>query len=360
VRSASIEALTPPRRGPPRSRAQPRSSSKVRLARGLSTPSGGVRLARGHPHTRCPRSCPRVRAFNALTPQDARHNSDTPRNHAPVLFRQLPRGNPSPPLFSAMRQGRCQLRDTVPPTPVRLMRCALEGEPAAPSNVFSVLMQGHAVTSGRRDRSSPSLSALCDHPRHCCTTPNTVATSRRCWGARGQDIATTATVPQRVPVNGTLESARYGGQSTNRYTAALEAAPVRAQDAPRRLNRSGIRQDGRQLHNATRHTSTHRETVWHACKLISPWPIKGWAVPQPRGHRGRRTAITHTLSAFPTTLAFASINTSGTWRPCLLSHLACSHPSTSTTVQAIQCPEHITAGRTAPVGTRIIPVSISC
>jgi hypothetical protein len=34
-------------------------------------------------------------------------------------------------------------------------------------------------------------------------------------------------------------------------------------------------------------------------------------------------------------LALASINTSGTWRPRLLSCLACSHPSTSTTVQAI-------------------------
>jgi hypothetical protein len=57
-------------------------------------------------------------------------------------------------------------------------------------------------------------------------------------------------------------------------------------------------------------------------------------------------------------LALASINTSGTWRPGLLSLLACSHPSTRTTVQAIQCPEHITAGRTAPAGTSISPVSL--
>jgi hypothetical protein len=52
-------------------------------------------------------------------------------------------------------------------------------------------------------------------------------------------------------------------------------------------------------------------------------------------------------------LALASITTSGTWRPRLLFRLACRHPSTSTTVQAIQCPEHTTAGRTAPAGTRI-------
>jgi hypothetical protein len=87
----------------------------------------------------------------------------------------------------------------VPPTPVRLTRRPLEGGPAAPSNVFSVLTQGRAVTSGRRDRSSPSLSTLYDHPCHCRTTPGTVTTSRRCWGARGQDVATAATVPRTGP-----------------------------------------------------------------------------------------------------------------------------------------------------------------
>jgi hypothetical protein len=171
-------------------------------------------------------------------------------------------------------------------------------------------------------------------------------------------LPTTTTVPRTAPVNGTLESAHYGGQSTNRYTATLEAAPVRAQDAPRCLNRSGIRQDGRQLHNTARHTSTRREAMRHACKLLSPWPIKGGAVPQPRGDTGQQIAIIDTLSTFPTILALASINTSGTWGPGLLSRLACSHPSTSTTVQAIQYPEHTTAGRTAPTGTRINQVSL--
>jgi hypothetical protein len=70
-------------------------SGVVRLARELNDPSGEVRLARGpnapwgedclarrHLHAHRPRSCPRVRAFNALTPQDARHDPDMPRNHA--------------------------------------------------------------------------------------------------------------------------------------------------------------------------------------------------------------------------------------------------------------------------------------
>jgi hypothetical protein len=214
------------------------------------------------------------------------------------------------------------------------MRHTLKGWPAAPSNIFYVLVQGHAVTSGRRDRSSPSLSALCGHPRHCRTTPDTVAISQRCWDVRGQDIATTATVPRTDPCQRHPRTDPPRRQSTNRYTAALEAAPVRAQDAPRRLNRSRIRQDGRQLRSTVRHTFTRREIVRHACKLLPPWPIKEGAPPS-RGETGRWTAIAHTLSAFSTILALASINTYGTWRPRLLSRLACSHPSTSTTVQAI-------------------------
>jgi hypothetical protein len=76
ARSASLEGSTPPRRGPPRSRAQ--------------CPLGEDRLAQGHLHACRSRTCPYVRAFNALTPQDARHDPETPGNHAPALFHRLP------------------------------------------------------------------------------------------------------------------------------------------------------------------------------------------------------------------------------------------------------------------------------
>jgi hypothetical protein len=59
---------------------------------GSTPPSGEVRLAREHMHTRRPRSCPCVRAFNALAPQDARHDPDTPGNRVQALFHQLPGG----------------------------------------------------------------------------------------------------------------------------------------------------------------------------------------------------------------------------------------------------------------------------
>jgi hypothetical protein len=69
-----------------------------------------------------------------------------------MLFRQLHRGSPSPPLWGTVRRGRCQLRDTVPPTLVRITRHALEGGPATPSNPLLVTPQGQIVTSGRRER----------------------------------------------------------------------------------------------------------------------------------------------------------------------------------------------------------------
>jgi hypothetical protein len=215
------------------------------------------------------------------------------------------------------------------------------------------------VTSGRRDRSSPSLSALCGNPCHCRTTPDTVATCQRCWDVRGQDIATTATVPRTSPRQRHPRTGPPRRQSTNRYTAALEAAPVRAQDAPRCLNKSRIRQDGRQLRSTVRHTSTRLEIVQRACKLLPPWPIKGGAVPQQWEGGGGKTDNNHSLALRLLHDIGTHLNqTSGTWRPRLLSRPACSHPSTSTTVRAIQCPEHTAAGRTAPAGTRINQVSL--
>jgi hypothetical protein len=75
--------------------------SKVRLARGLNAPSGEVRLARGlntpsagtasleGTCTHIVHAPAPVYAFNALTPQDARRDPDTPGNRVPALFHQL-------------------------------------------------------------------------------------------------------------------------------------------------------------------------------------------------------------------------------------------------------------------------------
>jgi hypothetical protein len=136
----------------------------------------------------------------------------------------------------------------------------------------------------------------------------------------------------------TAPSSPLEGAPVDHYASTLEATPVQAQDAPQRHNRSKIRQDGRQLHDTVRHTATRSEIVRHACKSPSPWPIKGRRSPSPQGTTGRRTAITYTLFAFPTILALASITALGTWRPRLLSRLACSRPSIGTPVRSNTVP----------------------
>jgi hypothetical protein len=168
----------------------------------------------------------------------------------------------------------------MPPTPVRLTCRALEGGPAQPSSAFPVTTQGYDVTSGRRERSSPSLSALCGHPHHCSATLGTATTYPtllKCTGTGRRHARHCAAYGS--PVDGTLKSARSSGRTTNHYATTLEAAPVRAQDASRRPDWSRIRQDGRQLRSTARHASTRRRIVRHACKLLPPWPIKGEAVP---------------------------------------------------------------------------------
>jgi hypothetical protein len=216
------------------------------------------------------------------------------------------------------------------------------------------------VTSGRRERSSSSLSALCVHPHHCSATRGTATTSPtllehtgmgRCHSCHCTSYGPPLTAPSSRPAG--------SGRTTNLYTTTLEATPVRAQDAPRRPKWSKICQDGRQPRGTASHASTRRGIVRHTCKLLSPWPIKGRAIPQPQERR-RRIAITLTLSAFTTILALASINTSVTWRPGLLSRHTCSPPSTSTTVQCNIVPRASHCWTYSPAGTRIKPSAISC
>jgi hypothetical protein len=108
----------------------------------------------------------------------------------------------------------------VPPTPVRLTRRALEVGPAEPSNAFPVTTQGYVVTSGRRQRSSPSMSALCGHPRHCSATADTASTSptlleRTGTGRHHACHCATYGPPSTAPSNWPAG----GGQTTNRYAA---------------------------------------------------------------------------------------------------------------------------------------------
>jgi hypothetical protein len=177
------------------------------------------------------------------------------------------------------------------------------------------------VTSGRRDWSSPSPLALCDHPQHhpghFITIPGTLGTC----GDRTPPRQLLCLV--RPHVSGTLEPSQR--------VATEQATPTLPPSKPlldEHMTRCDAPPDARFARTAVYSTMLYTmalhvdEIVRHACKLLPPWPIKGGGRPPAAG--GGRTAHTCTLSAFTKILALASINTSGTWRPDLLSRLACS------------------------------------
>jgi hypothetical protein len=194
----------------------------------------------------------------------------------------------------------------VPPAPVRLTHCALVG--GGGGGTLEYLLRAYA--GPRRDvRTAGSCIPVAvspvrpsppppHHDGRCGDIPALLGRAR----TRHRHDGHCATYG--LPVNVTLELAHHGGRSTNYYAATLEAAPVRAQYAPRRLNGSGIRQDGRQLRSTIRHSATRIEIVQRACKLLPPWPIKGGGgSPPAAGDRhGRRAAVSYTLPAFPTIL----------------------------------------------------------
>jgi hypothetical protein len=136
--SASLEGTHLPRVGsaPFEGVRLPRAGSAS--LEGPHRPRGGSASLEGAPHAHA-RSLTRVRAFNALTTPGGAimHLGLTPR----FCCTNSLGGNPSPPLWGTVRRGRCQSRDAVPPTPVRLTRRALEGGPAAPSICFPVTLQ---------------------------------------------------------------------------------------------------------------------------------------------------------------------------------------------------------------------------
>jgi hypothetical protein len=143
------------------------------------------------------------------------------------------------------------------------------------------LCKDNAVTSGRRDRSPPSPSALCDHrrrpqrhPGHCITILDVVEacgdgtpprqllhprTASRQWHprvlTRAVDEQETSTPPPSKPLLGTHKM---------RHDAPPEA----------RFARTAVYSTT--LYTIPLHVD---EIVWHACNLLPPWPIKGGAVP---------------------------------------------------------------------------------
>jgi hypothetical protein len=118
-------------------------------------------------------------------------------------------------------------------------------------------------------------------------------------------------------------------QTGSSHTATLKAATGWIQGRPRRPTSSKILQDGRLLYKTVRHTATCNYNSVARLPAASPWPIKGGGSPPAAG---RIEGAHFTLTAFTTILELCLNHTSGTWRSCLLSHLACCSP-----LQAPRC-----------------------
>jgi hypothetical protein len=218
------------------------------------------------------------------------------------------------------------------------------------------------VTSGWRERSSPSLSTLCGHPRPCSATPRTAATTpalleRMGMGRHHARRCTSYGPPSTAPSSLSADEDR----TINHYASTLEAAPVRAQDAPRCHDQNEIRQDGCQFRGTTRHAFTRRRIVRHACKSPSPWPIKGGVIPQPQGRMEDDTDIISQHTHIPPSprywhlpqskpLGFGCKTSSPTTlvAPLYEHHSATQYSASSTPLLDVR----------PPSGTRINPVSL--
>jgi hypothetical protein len=128
--------------------------------------------------------------------------------------------------------------------------------------------------------SSPSPSTLCGHLFPCSATPRTATTTQALLERTGRD----ATIPAAVPRTGLRQRPPRAcprtttGQTT---TTPLPSKPLLFEHRTR--HDAKTHQDGRQLHDSARHTTTRRRIVRHACKSLPPWPIKGRAIPQSQG-----------------------------------------------------------------------------
>jgi hypothetical protein len=170
---------------------------------------------------------------------------------------------PTPPtiaLNALARRGQCQLRDTVPPTPVRPARRTLERGRRSPRKGYGHLSRAHAgqhrdvkpvervssVTVG----SVQPFPSLCHHPVRCSTIPDAVGTRDDKTSPRPLLCIL------RSSVSCTLESAyerRPNGKLPRSHPRSRAWAATGLAMTP---DGNKIRQDGYLLHGTVHHSAT--------------------------------------------------------------------------------------------------------
>jgi hypothetical protein len=145
-----------------------------------------------------------------------------------------------------------------------------------------MVTHGYAVTSVQRERFTPSPLALCGHPRHCSITPDTVATSltllkRTRTGQHHARHCTLYDLPLIPP------SSRPGDGGRTPTSAPLPSKSLQYGHWTRHDASTGARFAKTDVNSATLLAIPLQvgKIVRHTCKLPSPWPIKGGAIPKP-------------------------------------------------------------------------------
>jgi hypothetical protein len=210
----------------PSSGIPPRSRAKRPLERGLvsiesrAPPRASFHLAQGRHGPAASIPAPPVGAFNALTFAGAQVKGESASLRVwelcPGTAPPTPVGRPSPPLCDAVRHGQQQPRGTRSRTADAPHPRKRTAEPSKRRRTTTQRpCRDNVVTSGRWDRSPPSPSALCDHPRgprrhpgHCITIPDAVEACGDRTPPRQQ------LYPRTASCHGTLESSH--GRPPNR------------------------------------------------------------------------------------------------------------------------------------------------
>jgi hypothetical protein len=211
--------------------------------------------------------------------------------------------------YGTVRQGQCQLRDTVPPTLVQPTFRTLEKGRRNPRKGGGRLF--HACPRPYRGfRPVGRVSSVTVGPaqpsRHHDVIPGTATPSLMLWGYGRQDAATPAavrpTASRQLHPQVSIRTTTKRGISIPPPSKPLLGGYRARHDAPpeARFARTAVHSVA--LSAMPSHVA---RTVRHACKLPPPWPIKGGAVHWPQGDD--KSTHTRTLTAFITILALASI-----------------------------------------------------
>jgi hypothetical protein len=196
---------------------------------------------------------------------------------------------PSPPLCDDVRHGQRQSLGTVPPTPVRPTRRALERGWRSPRREDRQLLHAHTrlrhdvgpagpVTSVAIGPVRPSPPSQ-HHPGHCITISYTVGGGMGRQDAATPDAVRPAASRQPHPWANVRTTTKREASTLPASKPFLDGYSAR-HDAP---PKAGI------ARTAVYSTALYAippnvdKIVRHACKLPPPWPIKGEAVPQLQG-----------------------------------------------------------------------------